>query len=254
MNNFKEFVSLCKGVHMNIKSYQCHLCPRALKDARSLKRHLVCKHQVMLSEKEMASVSKDISRVAAIKAVEPKCDQCDKLFPTELDFDDHMKKCHTLKCDIEFRCNKCDTMWSASQSLHYHIYHTHNVGDVVCDICGQIIKSSHYLKKHKQSVHMLIKEWPCDQCGKLYSSKESLNRHIEAIHMKLKKYSCEMCDFKSTSMQRVRIHTKKFHSKDPMPFKCDKCEFETDGDKKLRRHRTKFHPIKRAPKIVIATD
>ena len=242
-------------VHMNIASYQCHLCPKALKDSRSLKRHLVCKHQMVLSEAEMGQVLKDINRVAAIKPVEPKCDKCDRKCDTEEELNSHTKTCYRdIKRDVEFKCNKCDTFWHAPEALHFHLYNTHKVGDDVCDICGQIVKNTHYLKKHKQSVHMLIKEWPCDQCGKLYSSKESMKRHIEVTHLGLRKWNCELCDFKGRNAHTVNVHMKKVHSKDPMPFKCIDCDFAIDSDKKLRKHRSKFHPKERKPKIVIAPE
>ena len=242
-------------VHMNIASYQCHLCPKALKDSRSLKRHLVCKHQMVLSEAEMGQVLKDINRVAAIKPVESKCDKCDRKCDNEEELNSHTKSCYRdIKRDVEFKCNKCDTFWHAPEALHFHLYNTHKVGDDVCDICGQIVKNTHYLKKHKQSVHMLIKEWPCDQCGKLYSSKESMKRHIEVTHLGLRKWNCELCDFKGRNAHTVNVHMKKVHSKDPMPFKCIDCDFAIDSDKKLRKHRSKFHPKERKPKIVIAPE
>ena len=243
------------AVHMNISAFQCHLCPKALKDSRSLKRHLVCKHQMVLSEAEMGQVLKDINRVVAIKPVEPKCDKCDRKCDTEEELNSHTKICYAdIKREVEFKCNKCDTIWHAPEALHFHLYNTHKVGDDVCDICGQIVKNTHYLKKHKQSVHMQIKEWPCDQCGKLYSSKESMKRHIEVTHLGLRKWNCDLCDFKGRNAHTVNVHMKKVHSKDPMPFKCVDCDFAIDSDKKLRKHRSKFHPKERKPKIVIAPE
>ena len=139
-------------VHLNLKLFQCEACPKALKCARSLRRHLVTKHGYVLDEKEMNQIEKDVERQQIVKPVETKCLKCDSnQFKDEFEFDNHVVICYgkTLNTSIEFKCNQCNSKWNSAEVLHFHLFHKHKVGDCVCDICGSIIKSYHYLQRHK---------------------------------------------------------------------------------------------------------
>ena len=93
-------------VHLNLKLFQCEACPKALKCARSLRRHLVTKHGYVLDEKEMNQIEKDIERQQIIKPVETKCLKCDSnQFKDEFEFDNHVVICYgkTLNTSVEFK-------------------------------------------------------------------------------------------------------------------------------------------------------
>ena len=139
-------------VHLNLKLFQCEACPKALKCARSLRRHLVTKHGYILNEKEMTQIEKDIERQQIVKPIGDKCLKCDsKNFKDIFEFNSHVIECYgkTLDTSIEFKCNQCETKWNSAEVLHFHLFNHHKVGDCVCDICGSIIKSYHYLQRHK---------------------------------------------------------------------------------------------------------
>ena len=211
----------------------------------------------VLSDKEMIAVEKDVNSIPSVKLqpVIMKCQKCQKSdFHEILLFNEHVLKCYNNnKNNVEFKCNKCEnSIWNSAEVLHFHLYSQHQVHDVVCEFCGQILKDIYYLKNHIDHVHRKVKNFQCDQCNVRFSRKQQLVTHIEKAHMNINKYKCHLCDFKTNlSKNRLETHIKIKHMKNST-FECRHCTFVTTIYKRLRTHVTKIHaPLKQKPKIVI---
>jgi len=243
-------------VHLNLKDFQCWKCPKTFKSNRSLNYHLVKAHEVVLSDREMVAVEKDLNKMNAHKLipVDMQCKKCLKTdFDTILHLNAHVIDCYgpTLNKQVIFKCNKCETMWNSAEVLHYHLYSEHQVGDAVCDVCGTILKNIHYVKRHIDHVHRRVKNFQCDKCDARYQFKGKLKEHIEAVHLKIFKHQCEFCDFKAVIRSKLITHVKVKHTKNPV-FACRHCDFVTHINKRLKEHVTKIHaPLKQKPKIII---
>ena len=186
-----------------------------------------------------------------------KCLRCDKQdFKTIQDFDHHTQQCYRynqLLKNVTFKCNLCESDWSTSEVLHFHLYSEHNSPAVVCDVCGTIIQNHHYLKKHIDRVHRKTKAFQCEKCDKHFSTKISLDRHTKNVHLKIKPYTCDLCDYATPIPQRLQTHVISKHTKNP-EFKChyENCDFVTNIFKRLSKHITEVHaPIKSKQKIII---
>ena len=197
------------------------------------------------------------SKNSLLQPVTMKCLRCDRgTFIDIHDFDDHTKNCHhKMKNDVKFICNICQSQWSCAEVLHYHLYSEHQSGSVVCDICGQILKSRHYLKKHIDYVHYLVRKYQCDKCSKAFQEKNSLKVHMELVHLNIKRIKCEHCDYACRLKNRMWVHTMTKHTKNP-EFRCTYCDFVTSGHKTLKRHIKNLHqPSKpKKEKIILVPE
>ena len=230
-------------VHLGIKNFSCDQCPKAFKDKRALHRHLVTAHQVVLEDKDMENVLKEINRAATVKVVEPKCDKCTESFSTEFMLDDHYTRVH--ESDAKIKCIHCDSFWHSAQSLNYHIYNSHKANDRNCDICGIFLKNSYYLERHKKKVHFKIHDFVCEHCGKSFPCKINRDMHINVVHLKEPKFPCDKCDFKALTKPKLSLHIRTKHMIND--FKCRFCDFVTSSPKTLQTHGRNIHASEKKP-------
>ena len=88
------------------------------------------------------------------------------------------------------------TVCNTATALRKHIAETHELIRQVCDICGTIIVSIHYLKDHMKLKHEQTKDFTCHYCGKAFALKPLLKNHILNSHEQSKRrYNCAKCDF-----------------------------------------------------------
>ena len=191
------------------------------------------------------------------KPVSMKCLRCEKQdFKSIQEFNEHTKQCYRynqILKSVKFKCNLCESDWSTSEVLHYHLYSEHNSPAVVCDVCGTIIQNHYYLEKHIDRVHRKTKAFQCEKCDKNFTTKNGLDRHTKNVHLKIKPYTCDLCDYATPIPQRLETHVISKHTKNP-EFKChyENCDFVTNIFKRLTKHITTVHaPIKSKQKIII---
>lgn len=94
-----------KGVHDNIRDFECKDCESKFSTQSDLNKHIKCVHR-------------------KIKDCECQYDDCESKFSTNGELNNHIKSIHTKIRD--FVCQDCDFKSSKKCNLHNHIkYHCH---------------------------------------------------------------------------------------------------------------------------------
>ncbi|XP_064117471.1 mucin-3B-like [Macrobrachium nipponense] len=91
--------------------------------------------------------------------------------------------------------------------------------DMLCQICGKMLKGRNSLKSHLKSHHN-IQPHACPYCSKSFSSRSILVQHLW-IHTGEKPYVCAVCDRPFRTRAGLTRH-KSMHS-DARPFECSMC-------------------------------
>lgn len=136
-----------------------------------------------------------------LKLKEEVCPKCNKGFYENRDLIRHIESHHEnirTVCPVE-SCGKL----VARLDQHVRIMHSENsksTKDVFeCPECGKVFGRSYDLTRHKESVHLKIKNFVCPICNKGFTDKRDLNRHAQAIHLGVKRgqknFSCCVCGF-----------------------------------------------------------
>jgi len=89
-----------------------------------------------------------------------------------------------------------------------------------CNMCGHIFLYKCWLERHIAS-HMLPIH-ACEDCDRVFNRKDTLKRHKQTVH-NLMKHSCNICNAKfSTTHARTR-HVNRIHSEEDTTVHCPKC-------------------------------
>ncbi|XP_021703923.1 zinc finger protein 135 isoform X2 [Aedes aegypti] len=209
--------------HTGEKAYKCSHCP-----ARFRSRYMLTYHTFEHTKQGV------------------QCYYCPKVLPTKPVFNRHLKTAHIKR--EPFRCHLCVRSFRNNVSLKAHIK---KHGDQTCNACGEICKGREALKKHRKTVHRVVKKSAtliCELCGQKYATITSLSIH-RAKHKEHQRFKCDQCPkaFFFNGMledhKRVEHHGERLmcsvcgklfkhltdlrrhqlqHSKDK-PFKCDQC-------------------------------
>ena len=179
-----------------------------------------------------------------------KCSKCsEETFTSIHDFDDHTFKCHgPITNGAQFNCKICHSNWSCAEVLHFHLYSEHQSGQSVCDICGAMLTSKYYIKRHKDAEHFKIKNFQCDRCEKIFAEKTQLKKHMDSVHLGIKRIKCQFCDYGCNAKSLLLIHIERKHTKNP-EFRCKHCDFVTPSYKALCKHTTKIHAPNKSRKF-----
>jgi len=198
-------------VHLNIRNHHCDKCSKSFKNQKSLEMHLYSVHKAVLDDSTMERMQKwkKCLQNKEAKPVFMKCLRCEKQdFKTIKEFNEHTKQCYRynqILKSVKFKCNLCESNWSTSEVLHYHLYSEHNSPAVVCDVCGTIIQNHYYLEKHIDRVHRKTKAFQCEKCDKNFTTKNGLDRHTKNVHLKIKPYTCDLCDMLHLYLRDLKL-------------------------------------------------
>jgi uncharacterized Zn-finger protein len=204
----------------NTERLPCELCGMAFTTLDSLTKHLKSEHA---SEEEIAKI-------------ECWCLKCDTSYDTSVDLNEHL----ISSCCDDKRNFKCDTCgkdnWYSAIALRKHIAEIHQIIRHVCDICGVIVRSIHYLKDHKKRAHEgQASHFTCDNCGKVLTSQALLQKHISAVHKKLKPFKCKQCEGAFSCNTLLIRHQQSKHIKS-IKYECSHCSYVTYTPGALRTH------------------
>jgi hypothetical protein len=256
-DNFKALNTHKTRLHeaQNIDRSGCEICGMTFTTLHYLKQHI---------EKEHAS-KEDIEKIKC------HCEKCNKTFPTSVALNEHLVACLDGENPAKnFKCDNCqEDNWHSAIALRKHIAEVHgNVRDV-CDICGVILKSAHYLELHKQKVHGVNATYtPCDKCGKVlpqdqikkhislvhenyrpfkckecpsaYAQYALLKRHMNGKHLRDTQYKCQQCNYSTFTPGAIRTHVRMVHEK-AKPNKCDHCDMAFFYKRDKIKHMSKLH-------------
>lgn len=107
----------------------------------------------------------------------------------------------------------CDKTYFSSADLIKHKKNGH-ITLKACDICSMEVKNlKRHMERHKESPDPnseLVKRRsrvPCTDCGKMFRI-DSIKRHRERIHLKIKNWECSQCARSFFSKCQLESHVK----------------------------------------------
>lgn len=138
-------------------------------------------------------------------------EKCKKTFRTRANLSAHMRihrvENRTYKCTVPM----CPKSFFFSTDLRKHMKSHSLERSVICDICGDALKTSDTLKSHMR-IHTGERPFVCSQCPRAFSTSNSLDIHTRT-HTGEKPFKCNAdgCQksFSDTSTLQVhkRLHT-----------------------------------------------
>jgi KRAB domain-containing zinc finger protein len=129
--------------------------------------------------------------------------------------------------------------WHSHIALRKHYAESHrNIWDV-CDICGLVLRSFFYLKRHR-STHSDVKDYTCEHCGKGFTGKYLLRKHIRSTHEKGRAYNCDICQFVTYYAHMLKRHKETIHVKS-VKYECDQCNYFSRQKEGLDTHINVVH-------------
>ena len=133
------------------------------------------------------------------------CDKCESIFMASDDLQDHNKTHH----NEPFQCVNCDEVFEThgnlkdhSESQHSSIQIQDSTESFECLICKESFNDKESCESHKLK-HNHIK---CVKCDKSYQDMASLRRHDWRCHRTVK---CNLCDETLSSRQDIASHREK---------------------------------------------
>ena len=144
---------------------KCEKCSFQTKHPRSLKDHMLVKHE-----------SKDWIEPKGKMSKEPQqlnCGKCSFSADCKQEIEEHIMKVHPCQC------NQCEFKSGYIDELKVHIIEEHDGN--YCEPCNFQTPTENELRVHNRRLHDGI-PYPCEQCGYCAASQISLLAHIEANH------------------------------------------------------------------------
>ena len=164
---------------------------RADTDISLIKKTLVCKICLFLTNSEQELGCHSCSAVDTSSAIQFKCFHCFELFPSSF----HLR-------------------------THFNEKHDEHVNLIVCNKWHKSVNLLKELNLHSKSFEEC--KLKCGTCQRRYNSNFELMRHIRVHHDQSVGFACSGCTKRFQSALGLVVHFTIQHS-DKLPYKCDKC-------------------------------
>jgi uncharacterized Zn-finger protein len=115
-----------------------------------------------------------------------------------------------------YKCEKCDKMFTQKHSLmtHYKIVHEERKEGAVherkkiyqCPLCIRKFGQKAHLRTHISSIHEGKKPFKCFLCETSFSLKQMLQKHISSVHEGKKPYRCDICKTSYAQRGHLKSH------------------------------------------------
>lgn len=165
------------------------------------------------------------------------CEQCDAVFPSFFELDEHSKEEH---CKIErndsntMYCSHCAKAFPNNHALAEHVRESHGI---FMSLKSEVLSSPTTESEESKTV-----EYPCSSCNQIFSSADLLNDHQLEKHTEII-YRCGFCKETLDSKVGLRVHFSMNHSNEQRSYKCTDCSaaFSTEilWQMHMRRHNSK---------------
>jgi len=174
-----------------------------------------------------------ISHKIRVHGMEPfRCDICGKTFNDKGRLTRHLKEHAGVEFKKDWRCEVegCGRVFTTKTMWTKHGKWGHGGEEMpfVCDVCGKGFVKATQLRKHRESVHLKIKEWICEECGEGFTCGATLKRH-KLIHTGERPFACEICGQRFRQKEVLKTHVKGHQEKGD--------DFKPNGSMKQLRKR-----------------
>ena len=108
------------------------------------------------------------------------CPTCQKDFSSGNNLEEHIKVKHEKNTPEQ--CDECPRAFGTALALKAHKYNMHKRSK--CDICGQSLCNTFWLKRHMSAAHGIVPEgsFKCSHCALFFSSKGAKDNHVKKQH------------------------------------------------------------------------
>ena len=259
----------------------CDVCGEKFKLFSAAKDHYVSLHPDKLEEFEAKYKTKKCGRSG-----------CDSSFFTLKQLHAHYRRSHKLRkakrLPFEATCTECDLLFKSRMNYEDHLEeHKHGLGSKLfpCELCGKRFRTRNNVSTHKPNCQIrrerkaqkeeeleMEGSYLCPDCGVECLTKKKLGFHKEK-HKREKKidkpvvctecneffknsyfyhvhafrvhnvggYFCELCSKKFLVKIKFEMHLATHSEKN---IQCPKCESKFHGKYQLKRHIDTIHPDK----------
>ncbi|XP_073812564.1 uncharacterized protein isoform X9 [Musca autumnalis] len=208
----RKFLAEHIMVHYNPEHFKCKTCNKICRDSTQLEAH----EQTHLPNPPEAKYKKTF-----------QCEKCSKTFSSKASFEHHMVAKHVPREEFKFECPECKKKYPSKKRLARHLEYHDPAKEVMCDICGKVLRTRNSLSKHKRAVHYKKpKTGPvqCSYCDKWYSTRSTLQFHVLNMHIHVdREHRCEICGFVSTTREAKKKHIRFKHNTE-RKHQCTLCD------------------------------
>lgn len=232
--------------HKNLKIFKCNICQKEIINKKqAVDDHIATHGDSVIDGKPFICdiCGSSFSNRIGIKnhllnihasAQSLLCPDCPgKKFKSKLSLDKHIKGCHYSKpcphCQLvfkasnlkrhidtvhlrkEYKCQECDVVCHAKDSLRSHMRRVHNTITATkhqCSHCDKTFADKSRYKRHLM-IHQDKRPFCCTAtgCGKRFREKSNLESHLRT-HNGNKIYACQICSRKFADRGSYRNHVK----------------------------------------------
>jgi KRAB domain-containing zinc finger protein len=191
--------------HSDVKQYKCERCDIDFSKALSYVKHFHMVHgsqppnmdagpaflcdscpkmylnQIALA-KHRKHVHEGVPKGPRQKPQRLQCPHCEKRLIKPL-LNEHIKSKHEK--NTPFKCDQCTRSFGTATVLQTHKTNLHK--RVNCDLCGQNVCNSFWLKRHKSSAHGITPKgsYQCLYCPLFFNLQGALENHVKKQHAEI---------------------------------------------------------------------
>ncbi|MBN3309165.1 ZNF91 protein, partial [Amia calva] len=196
-----------RRVHTKERPYFCSPCQQGFSSKGSYKHHLTL-HRTRPQDFANQRLAEDHgdgqppSQDGGGGGPPFACDQCQSLFGTLAELQEHQEGHGGEKPHV---CEHCGRTYRHAGSLLNH-KNSHKTGSYSCAACQKEFSNLMALKNHRR-IHTEPKRYKCPDCGKAFRVSTQLICH-QRVHTKEKPFSCLQCGKSFSSKSNLRHHQK----------------------------------------------
>lgn len=217
--------------HTGYMPFSCKVCDKRFPLKYPLKHHMQVHHKLYacLTCSETFRTNKLLTEHMKMHAIQKPAAGQRHVFQKSAD----EKQPRSL-----FRCDYCDTQFSAKKTLEHHLEknNSYNPSELICVNCDGQFESGcqyvcHFTNKHTDLLTCLI-------CDRQFSKMERLTVHMQRVHISTVQFKCNECDATFRQLCNLQQH-QRTHTGE-RPYKCSICGKSFPLNSTLKLH-MRFH-------------